>query len=258
MIASVQKAARLLTALADGKNKPVSLAQLSRQTGISKPTCVHILATLMAEGYVERVSHVKGYMLGPSAFCLARYGKYDDDFIAVCRPVMQWLRKKTAHTVILAVVRGGRKFIIDFLDAEDNILPGGADILPDDIYRTATGRVILANLDRNRVLEIYEQCGAPPPGHWDGVDSPESLLLNLAKLDKRGVVTVRDDTGTDAQTLTFGYAAALFCRGECVGALGVAVKCPKTEYPAFVDEQCEIQKLLLKASAEIGRRLAYS
>ena len=88
-IKSLKKALRILNTLSDGQNKPVTLSELSLLTGTTKSTCAHILSTLVSEGYAERVSHTKGYVLGPAAYCLSRYGKYDDEFIALCRPVMR-------------------------------------------------------------------------------------------------------------------------------------------------------------------------
>ncbi len=61
----------------------------------------------MAEGYAERVSHSQGYILGPATFCLSRYGKYNNKFISLCHPIMNYIHKKTGHAVVLAVIQVG-------------------------------------------------------------------------------------------------------------------------------------------------------
>ncbi len=254
IIHSVQKALLILSTLADAKNRPLTLAQISDTTGIGKPGCCHMLSTMIADGYVQRVSHSKGYILGPATFCLSRYGKYGDELVALCHPVMEWLHEKTGETIILSVIQGSRKYNIDYIDVDHAILKETAEILPDEIYRTATGRVMLANASHTVVREIYTRCGPPPTGHWDAVTDYDSLLDELHKIDKRGVLccgTPRPDG-----TVMMAYAAGLFRRSTCVGAVGIAIREPVS--PDGVVEDEEIKKKLLRATREISSRLAFN
>ena len=257
-IKSLKKALRILNTLSDGQNKPVTLSELSLLTGTTKSTCAHILSTLVSEGYAERVSHTKGYVLGPAAYCLSRYGKYDDEFISLCRPVMRRLYRKSECAVILAVIQGSKKFIIDYIDTDKRVFQGNGEIRPDDIYRTATGRIILANMTEEQVKEIYGKYGPPAQGEWEQVNSYESLCYELSRLEKNSIVTTKSVREYDGAIMS-GYAEALFKNGECVGALGLADCSDANEDAAATAErEKKIKKLLVSGCSEICRRLSYS
>lgn len=257
MIGSVQKAMQILTAISEGKSNPVSLAEICEVTGINKSTCSHIISTLLAEGYVQRISATKGYVLGPATYCLSRYGRYDNEFVALCHPLLRFLYKKTGQATLLAVIQGGRKFVIDYIDVEPKLLSanGSSKIHPDDIYRTATGRIMMANMGEKELRDIYEKCGPPPEGHWEEVYSWETLRKQLVGIDGRKLIktcTIKED----GQTVSVGYAAAIYRYSKCVGALGIALECKSEIYEQFQEEEePEIEKMLMKCRNELNRRL---
>ncbi len=255
MIGSVQKTVKILNTISEGKSSPVSLLHISTVTGINKSTCSHIISTLASEGFVKQISHSKGYVLGPAAYCLSRHGKYENEFVSICHPLIRWLNKKTGYSVILAVVEGGQKYTIDYMDTE-KILPEISEIMPDDIYRTATGRIIMANMEKADIKKVFEKNGTPPEGHWDEVTSFETLIAKLSELDKNGVVQTYNE-GDDGKIL-LGYAAAIFRYTKCIGAIGVAVLCTRAEYEQFEEKEKLIKHNIIKVRAEIGRRLRYS
>lgn len=49
-----------------------------------------------------------------------------------------------------------KKYIIDRIDSQHHLLEEDRDILANDIYRTATGRVLLSNMSQEDVL-IYNR-----------------------------------------------------------------------------------------------------
>lgn len=254
-IQSVKKAMCILSVLSDNENSPVSVSSISEKTGFNKSTCIHILNTLMADGYVKKISHSKGYILGPSTYLLTRFGRYDNEFIATCRPIVRWLHKKTNYTIILAILQNNQKYIIDYID-ENNILPNNAHILIDDIYRTATGRAMLACSDREVVEKIYEKYGIPISQHWEEVNSYESLCKELSKIKQTDIV--KTDIANKSGSISIGYAKSLFKASTCVGALGIAIKCTREEYDECAQQDASIRKYLSRAASEINRRLEYS
>ena len=256
MIHSVSKCMQILSCLSDGRGQPISLKEIAKRTSIPKPTAVHILETLIAEGYVNRISHSKGYVLGPSLFYLTRFGKYNDSFISICHPVMKWLNAKTGHTIILSVIHGGKKYIIDRIDVPHRLLKQEGDILTDDIYRTATGRVLLSNMSSEEVFEIYQKYKSPGKV-WAQVTSFESLKAELAKISPKDVVKTTE-IDADGVSILHGYARALYADTKCVGALGLAAKYDQEKAELSFAEEAQIRSCLNKAVLEINRRLKYS
>jgi len=134
MIKSLQKAMALLSVISDGRGEPVRIMDISEKTGIPRPSCAHILETLAHDGYVVRLSHTDGYVLGPSLYHLTRSGRYDERLVALSRPILHSIEKRSGGTVILSVIKGGHKFIIDYLDGEQNVFPERQRIITDEIY----------------------------------------------------------------------------------------------------------------------------
>lgn len=256
IIHSVQKALKLLTAICEGENEPVTLAELAQKTGINKSTCAHILSTMAYEGYVDRVSPTKGYRLGAAAYCLSRYGKYDNKFIAVCHPVLRWLFQKTELAVGLATVQNGRVFVIDYINTNPKTLTNGKDIYPEFVYFTPAGRVILANMSERELKEIWEKNGKPKEGHWDEVNSFETLKEQVAMLDGKAVLQFMEPR-KDGKLVWGGWSAAIFRYSSCVGAIVISATSENGTMQQALEKEEELKRLLLKARDEISRRLTY-
>ena len=256
MIYSIQKAMNILDILSNEKNHPVPLIEIAERTGYPKPTCSHILETLCHDGYVKKISHSKGYTLGPSLYHLTRYGRYEEEFVTLCRPVIRWMERTSHATVVLSVIQSSQKFIIDYADSEQNLFSEHSTIRADDIYRTATGRAILAYMDRDQVKDIWKKSGKPLEGHWDEITSFESLIEALEKIRRQEII-VSQAAEKEGEENAIGYAYPLFQRKICIGAVGIAWKplhSGQTIDPKTEKQLCDI---LRKGAKEIMRRLSY-
>ncbi len=255
MIYSVKKALDILSALSDNNSNPITVTQLAKLVGINRSTCTHLVATLVECGYAERVSYKEGYILGPESYCLSRFGKYEESIISICSPILKWLYKKTGKAVILATIKKDQKFIIESLDNENTVFERKQTIRRDDIYRTATGRIILANMYDDEKISIYKKYGKPEESVWDEVTSEKSFLTELHKIDKKSIIkTSHYSSKYDAYSI--GYGAAIFKGVKCIGAIGIAVTVRSGDTYDSKDEE-EIKANMKKAVAEINRRFNY-
>ena len=252
MIRSVQKAMKILTAISDCKGEAVTLGELSEKTAIPKPTCSHLVQTLCHDGYVKKISHAKGYILGPASYYLSRYGRYENELVTEIRPIMRWLERKTGAAVVLSVVQNNQKYIIEHMDSEQKVFKERFSIKTDDIYRTATGRAILAQMKEEELKAIWKKNGPPKNGEWDGIQSYEELKKALKSLKTQHVIITKGKPN-----VLQGFACPLFEGSVCIGAIGLAWT------PAFESREEQEAKeknlcdLLLKAVKEIHRRLSY-
>jgi len=255
MVAVIQKSMKILSVIADGMGAAVTLQRISELTGYPKPTCARILATLCEDGYAVRVSHSEGYRLGPSLYYLTRHGRYDEELVSLCAPVVRWLERKSHATVVLSVIQSGRKFIIDYADREQHLFEEKERIRIGDIYRTATGRAILAHMSEGEVREIYERYGNPEPGHWDRVRSYSDLVAALAELRCEKIVV---SSAISAKRLhnARGYACPIFRGGLCIGAIGIAQEESAPEGISAARDR-ELRDLVWRGTKEIHRRIAY-
>ncbi len=253
MIKSVQKSLKVLKLLSDYPSECVPLKVISANTGIEKSTCHHLLETLCAEGFVLNVDSAGKYTLGPEAYLLSRFGRYNESFVSVCHSPLAYLARKTEKTVLLAVFVNDRKFIIDKIDPSKYFFAHSAKIFTDDIYRTATGRILLSHLTRDELHGFFCKFGAPESKEWDGISSFEQLRDALTSIRQQPFVKTQRQVSDNL--IHVGIGKAIFKGRKCVGAIGLAYsEITPSDTPAL--HQAEL-KLFLRTADEITRRLNF-
>lgn len=251
MIQSVHKAVMLLDALAEAYPKAVSLQELAMQTGIGKSTCVHILNTLIEDDLAERLTYAQ-YSLSAGCFYLTRHGRFDRERLEICRPVLRWLKDKTGETVLIAQMHNAIKYTVDYVLGKYHLKDSG-NILRDDIYRTATGRLLTAYLPQEELVKVIQRHGLPKAPHWQ--DFPDMQVFQRELNELKTMPWVRAGNPCPGG-VAIGYAAPLYADDEFFGALGIAAFSEKGIETSSKREQ-ELIRYLLCASQEINRRLKF-
>ena len=252
IIKSVKKASAILKKLSDNYPDCLRLDELSRHTGINKSTCIHLLDTLIEEQLVERSGHAV-YRLAAGCFYLTRSGRFDNSRISVCSPVLKWLYAKVNQTVLIAEIQNCTKYVVDYIEGELQIVSSPADIIVDDIYRTATGRLILSRMPRENVAEVVYKHGLPRSPDWVDFKTYDEFEKELSELRKKTVVFAESESGGEVSS---GIAAEIFDRKGNVGAVGIAYTNNGKEKISLEQRQI-YEKYLIKASKEMSRRLSF-
>jgi IclR family mhp operon transcriptional activator len=87
---TVHSVSRALSVVETLNEKQVtSLETLHRSTGVPKPTLVRLLETLIAAGYVHRVSRREGYAVTQNVLRLSAGVRHRDVLVDVARPLME-------------------------------------------------------------------------------------------------------------------------------------------------------------------------
>lgn len=251
MIKSVHKAIMILNILSEAGGNSVPLGVISQKAKINKSTCSHLLETLIEDGYAVKISASRGYILGPAAYCLRNFGSYKDNMVSLCRPILKYLYKNLRRYIVLAVIEGKEKYIIDYMEDGENFSQK-KNIRRDDIYRTAAGRAILLNMCDSEIMSLFERLGPPRNNDWNEIKSPEDIFELKKKINKKQIITTRK---LDETKLSLGYALPVYDNTGCAGALGVAVYIHIDDEKNFENEEIKIKTLLTKAATEITRRL---
>lgn len=253
MVQSVKRAMDILTVLSDARGGAVPLEQIALATGLNKSTCVRLLGTLREDGFAQHVSSREGYQLGPLAYYLTRYGKYQQSLIELCHPVLRWLNRETGQTVLLTMVYDDRKLVIHRIEGEKKLGPEKGEMILGDLMGTASGRILMAHLSRRERLSFYRRNGLPAPGTWHGADSVDAVERMLDAYRRQGYAIVRAQHSEHVTEL--GYACEIHNREGSVGAIAIAAP---DEYDgvriAPATHQLILQKLLA-AAREINRRI---
>ena len=264
MIKSVQKAIQILQILSDGQNEPVPLSEIAERAGLNKSTCAHLLETMCESGMAERISRQEGYRVGILAYYITRHGRYHQELVEICNPVMCWLRKKTNHSVVLVMLRSHKKAIIHWV-CGINKFPGNyGNMYYESQYRYSTSHAILAAMSDMERSEFYLENGYPTRDEWPKLYAPEGEKAAYDEINRRGYEIFRYPFETPGQVVV-GMATALRNREKVVAALGIALP---NEYGTYTmedgqpwhltqEEEASIARYLCAATKEINRRLQF-
>lgn len=252
MATSVEKAMAILTAISKSIFNGMPLNEISEKTGINKSTCVHILNALKKNGYVEKISHSKGYRLGPGIYYLTRYGRFQEELIQLCSPIMNWLYRETGQTVLLAVIYENKKYIVHYVEGERVLEETRTNLYEGNIYASGTGRVMLSFFSRYMLKLFVDENGLPEQRIWPQVKSFEDLWRELKIIRRQPVLYY---SMSDAGLIDSGLAAPLLGgNGKCVGA--VAISLPKITSQRTQEEIDALRVLLKRAVNGINKRIA--
>lgn len=131
--------------------------ELSRLTGVPRPTVTRLASTLAALGLLHQEPEGDRYMLGPGVVSLARVFLAGLDVRAVARPHMQALAEQVGGSVYLAVPDGLDMVLIEACRPRSTMLAPRLDVgsrVP--MANSALGRAFLWALsaeDRDRLIE---------------------------------------------------------------------------------------------------------
>jgi len=144
-IQSVDRAAALLKAVANSR-QPVTVVELAAQCGLNRSTAWRLLATLAAQGLVDRDPVTQRYSVGYAIFQLAAAGDHDA-FVRRAHPVLEQLAGETGETVSLAVTKSFSLVYVHQVDAPTIMSPNwlGREVA---LHATSSGKAFLAWLPK--------------------------------------------------------------------------------------------------------------
>jgi len=201
----------------------LSLAEVSRATGLHRSTVLRLLSTLSHAGLVVRDEETGQYALGYEIIAMAEVARAGSGMSDWARPVMKEMCDRLNETVVLSVRTGDHRVDIDQMVAqqpirrvvalgEHKLLTFGAPSLcllsglpPSE------ARAVVARL-RERSREIY-------PAFDEAL-----LFRRLERIREVGYHEQRSQYGPGTWSGSVGIAGPVFGRrGEVVAALGVSV-----------------------------------
>lgn len=141
MIKVLHKAFDLLESMSAQKSRAFTLSELSAMIHEKPTTCANIVKTLCDRGYLCRVEP-KGYVLGPVAQGLNYVDAADTRLVEAARAPMQTLVRQYGATGVLAVLRRGKKKILDDYKSEGELVINKTVRADHELYTTSTGLVL--------------------------------------------------------------------------------------------------------------------
>jgi len=190
MLLTVKKALDLLTMLSASPEEPQPAGVLARKVGMHPSTCSVMLKSLVKYGLVDQNGNRQGYTLGPMAYFLTRNGPYQKHIVLAAEPVMRRLVSEFQEKVLLAGLSQKGRILLAVVEGNQEIRIAKDRLFLDDIYRTATGRLLLAYLPPEERRERIVNLGWPGDS-WPEADSEQELEKALAHVHDQGYVVHR-------------------------------------------------------------------
>ena len=188
---SVKKAFRILHTLC---NSPTGLGvtDLSKQLKIGKSTVLGITTALEELGVLVRDPVQKKYNVGYTLLELGRKAYAKMGLKEIARQAMENLAAKVGETVFLGVLNGDHVTIVDVVESanEMKITSPPGTRLP--LLVGATGRVLLAQLDREKAQQIVQKMGLKRYTSKSVVD-PRQFLKEVGKVKEKGYAVDQEE-----------------------------------------------------------------
>ncbi|MCT2586295.1 IclR family transcriptional regulator [Actinophytocola gossypii] len=135
---------------------PVTAGSVARELNLPRSTTYHLLAELVAAGFVTHLPDERRYGLGLGAFELGSAYLRHDPLERLARPVLRALIARTGHTAQLGVLHGRETL---YLLREQPPHPHATVVTDVGVrlpaHLPATGRAILARLPAPQVRALF-------------------------------------------------------------------------------------------------------
>lgn len=243
IVRSVERALQLLKCFSF-EHKEMSLATLSKISGLPKTTVFRLLTCLEEQGFVEKDTLTQNYKLGLVLFQLGNIVASNMELRKVSIPIMEELAEKTGETININIVRDNKRVCIEKKDGSHDLrqfIEIGKSV---PLYRGASGKLLLAFLPEEQKFEILESAKD------DLRKSIEQMVAELDEIKRKGYAVSRDERVLGAAAVStpiFDYT------GKLVAGLtisGAAVRFTKERIDEFI-------KLAIDGALRISQALGY-
>ncbi len=168
----------------------VTLARLSRETGMNKATALRYLSVLESRGVAER--SLAGWSLGLALFELGSHVPVRSIVVERVRPFLERLARETGESANLACLAGSSAIYLDRAEADRSLrmrsVPG--DRLP--LYCTGVGKAILSLLPEERARAILG-VGPLPKINERTLTDPEDVIREAIQARESGYGLDREE-----------------------------------------------------------------
>ena len=207
------RAVRLLK-LFTNERPEMSLAELSRASGLNKTTTHRLLRALQSESLIDRNPATSAYSLGAGLMALGVQALASSDLRRRVRPVLRTLARDTGETATLEVPFEDSMLILDEV-AGNHVLGSAGNIGTRwPIHATSTGKAWLA-FDETGIERLADSLA---PMTASTITKKTELQPQLAEIRRRGYAVTVDEVEEGFTAVATIIRGVL---GDVLGALSI-------------------------------------
>ncbi len=254
-VQSVASALAVLDALVfeDAQHAGLPLTTLAQRLEMPPNTVHRLLQSLIACGYARQVDRGR-YAAGPKVAAIGGQNRVlSEAGMAAVQESLARLSARLQEMVTFVALVDGRWRPVARKDADQAVKVAPAVDHPDNIYRMATGRALVAFATETVRKRIVERHGLPG-ARWNKIRSRRALDRACARIRERGACVI-EDTGKEIVL----FAVAVFAppppdkgnEGRLIGSLA----CSMPRYRSTPEKLEGMIHALQQEAEALGRRL---
>lgn len=237
-IRAVERVCAILD-LVQRKPAGLTIGEVADAADLPKSSAFRYLATLAAQGYLDRDEATGVYRIGP-AFLPARPHRLEL-LAARARPIMDELCKRYEETINLAVLDGTRVAYLEIVESPRTMRLAARSGDRDPLHCTAVGKAIAVLLDEDDISAILRTEGMPARTDRTITDL-QAFLYEVSATRRRGYAL--DDRENEAD----GRCVAVPLAGAGVAA-ALSLSAPSARFP--MAEVADVAAALSEAATEM-------
>lgn len=178
---TVKKVFDALKLLAKEPERAHLLREIADTLNMNVSTCNVLLKSLVKAGAAEQKHFRQGYSLGPLVFYLSRNGNYRKDISDVAEKFLNDYTKKTGETILLSIFHHNHKkrIVLSWKDGNHEINVRRSNLFLEDLYFTASGRLLTAYLPPAELNAVIKKYGYPQNKVWKGAHTKKGFEKTL-------------------------------------------------------------------------------
>lgn len=247
MLGSLLKALDVLELFSAAEPR-LTLAEISRRLGLPKSTAHHIVATLVARGYLERLDR-DDYALGIAIVPLTRAVRWNVELRDRAAPLLRELADASGADVYLTVPHRDRAVYIYAVESTRRLLARTTLGCRAHLHCTGVGKAMLAFLPEEEAEGILRRAGLPAFTEAT-ITEPAALVRELQRVRAQGYALDRGEH----EGGVYCIGAPIFDhRGRLVGACSVS----GTDPEIVGGRRPALSAQVVATAQEISRRMGY-
>jgi IclR family transcriptional regulator, KDG regulon repressor len=244
-IQSLDRGLQALDLVARKELRPTELAAV---LGVSRPTALRLLQTLVSRGYVLQDPQTKAFQANPAKiFALADAVRSSSTWLSQAEELISELVRLTGETANLAVLEGTE--VVYVVAAQSRELLSVRQLLGTrrPVHCSAIGKAILAYMDQDQRAALLARAGLPRfTVHT--ITSLAELENQLEAIRRQGWALDNEETMEGVRCLA---APVLNPQSQPLAAIGISAPAAR-----LTDDQVpELCELVRKTSRKLSQRL---
>ena len=247
-IQSLQRVFDLLD-LVGSSHRPLTLREISTESGIPRSSTYRFLRNLEIRGYLRCDSDGR-YHLGLKFLALQQKGEENFELKNITRPYLEELNRVSGETVHLGVRFRNQVLYVDSIESSQLIRMTAQVGSTIGVYCTALGKVLLMDSDITEIVEVLATDPMLEMTEYT-ITTPETFVEKLEQVRKQGFAL--DDRESSLDSRCVG-APIRDREGKIIAAISVSGPLNRMT-GAYL--KSTVVPILLKVTEEISKELGY-